>query len=245
MYDQSDPRASLAPAAAGKAPPPGGYAPSSYARFYETPPQESGPEGDTWYARGQNFVVAYTAARDGARFERRGQPDEYVLILPDAATAAVVTAGGERMDCAGDALVSEPDGALAVDAAGRIAFAGAWSDLPASLVRDEVVLTEAYLLLKQQAYARTLILEQQRQSTADLVAQQAREREATGLRRQQFLTRQADLAAVRKDVAEALAKQAEVEAELFTLQKQVGDTLRLNFGLEDQLQKAEYRALGK
>ncbi|WP_314503080.1 amidohydrolase family protein [uncultured Microbacterium sp.] len=54
--------------------------------------------------------------------------------------------GSPSLEGAGDALVSEPDGALAVDSAGRIAFAGAWSDLPASLVRDEVVLTEAYLL---------------------------------------------------------------------------------------------------
>lgn len=115
----------------------------------------------------------------------------------------------------------------------------------AQAVSDQAEFTETYLLLRQQAYARTLILEQQRIATADLLAQQAREREATNLRRSQFLTRQADLMAVKKDVAEALARQAEVEAELFALEKKVGDTLRLNFGLEDQLQKAEYRALGK
>lgn len=122
MYDRSDPRAALAPAGSGRPPPAGGYAPSSYARFYETPPQEDSPQGRTWYARGQNFVVAYTEARDGARFERRGQPDEYVLLLPDAATSAVVTAGGERQDCAGDALVFVPpgDSLVEIPRAGRI-----------------------------------------------------------------------------------------------------------------------------
>ena len=54
--------------------------------------------------------------------------------------------GSPSLEGAAGALVSEPDGALAVDAAGRIAFAGASSDLPASLLGDEVVRTGAYLL---------------------------------------------------------------------------------------------------
>lgn len=54
--------------------------------------------------------------------------------------------GSPSLDGAADALVSEPDGALAVDASGRIAYAGAWALLPASLADQEVVLTGACLL---------------------------------------------------------------------------------------------------
>ena len=54
--------------------------------------------------------------------------------------------GSPALDGAADALVSEPDGALAVDATGRIAYAGAWTGVPASLAGDEVVLTGACLL---------------------------------------------------------------------------------------------------
>ena len=37
-----------------------------YGRFHEEAPQESAPEGRTWYLRGQNFIVAYTFAEPGA-----------------------------------------------------------------------------------------------------------------------------------------------------------------------------------
>ena len=112
-------------------------------------------------------------------------------------------------------------------------------------VSDQAAFTERYLLLRNQAATRTLLLAQQQQITADLVAQLAKEREATTLRRGQFVTRQADLAAVRKDVGEALARQTAVEAELFTVQRQVGDALRLNFDLEDRLRQAETQSAGK
>ncbi len=115
----------------------------------------------------------------------------------------------------------------------------------AQAVSDQAEFTETYLLLKQQASARTLILEQQRLTTADLVAQQAKEREASAQRRTQLVARLANLVAVKKDVADALAQQAAVEAELFAVQKKVGDTLRLNFDLEQQLTQAEYKAQGK
>jgi hypothetical protein len=115
MYDRSDPRASLAPASSSHAPPAGGYAPASFAKFYETAPQDTGGQARTWYVRGQTFIVAYTEAEAGARFERRGQPDEYVLLLPEAATSAVVTAGEARQDCAGNAVIFVPPGDSAIE----------------------------------------------------------------------------------------------------------------------------------
>ncbi len=55
-------------------------------------------------------------------------------------------AGAPQLPDADAALVSERDGALAVDAEGRIAYSGPWSRMPASLAADEVVHTDAYLL---------------------------------------------------------------------------------------------------
>lgn len=55
-------------------------------------------------------------------------------------------AGAPTIEGAAGALVSETDGALAVDAAGRVAFAGAWRDLPPDLAGDDVVQTGAMIL---------------------------------------------------------------------------------------------------
>src|SRR5262245_17475864 len=100
MYDASDPRSRLAALAPAAAPAATEFAAAEYAKFYETPPQETGAGGRTWYARGQNYVVAYSEAKPGATFERSGQPDEYAIIVPDAATKVEISAGArtERID---------------------------------------------------------------------------------------------------------------------------------------------------
>src|ERR1041384_3892283 len=94
-YDTADPRAALAKPKSS-VPPPIEFAAAEYAKFYETAPQEDDANGRTWYARGQNFIIAYTEARPGATFARRGQIDEYVVLLHDAPTTAEITAGTEK-----------------------------------------------------------------------------------------------------------------------------------------------------
>lgn len=54
--------------------------------------------------------------------------------------------GSPTLEESTGALISEPDGALAVDDAGRIAFSGAWTRLPASLADHAVIETGGYLL---------------------------------------------------------------------------------------------------
>ncbi|MCR0985346.1 cupin domain-containing protein [Roseomonas populi] len=156
MYDKSDPRASLASAGTGRAVPAGGYAPPSYVRFYETPPQEDSTEGRSWYARGQNFVVIHTEARDGARFERKGQQDEYVLILPDVATSAQVTAGGEQQACEGNAVVFVPpgDSSIEIPRGGRIVrlFTTLADDLVARCPNNDAYATPNPLIPPLQAW---------------------------------------------------------------------------------------------
>ncbi len=108
MYDTSDPRSTLA-AAAPKITA-GAFAAADCGKFYETEPQENDANGKTWLFRSQNAIVAYSEARDGAVFARRNQPDEYVLLLPDHATSAEITALGVTTTMAGYSLAFIPAG---------------------------------------------------------------------------------------------------------------------------------------
>jgi hypothetical protein len=114
MYDASDPRAGLSPAPNTAPVPTTGFAGAEYARFYEEEPQETGPEGRTWYVRGQNFIVAYSEAEPGAVFDRKEQPDEYVVLIPNEGDSVEISAGTEKVPVRGNSLVIVPPGASAV-----------------------------------------------------------------------------------------------------------------------------------
>lgn len=79
MYDKADPRSALNTATAAARPAPTSFAGAEYGLFYKAPPEIDDATGRTWLTRGQNFIVAYTEAKPGAVFERRGQVDEYVV----------------------------------------------------------------------------------------------------------------------------------------------------------------------
>src|SRR5438477_10807560 len=93
MYDTSDPRSTLAPAATSTAAKtsPTHFAAADVGKFYESPPQDDDANGKSWYIRSQNAVIVYADAAGGARFTRDAQVDEYVLLLPDTGVSAVVT----------------------------------------------------------------------------------------------------------------------------------------------------------
>ncbi|MFG1908356.1 hypothetical protein [Kribbella sp. NPDC048928] len=84
---------------------------AEFIEFAGTEPDErTGAGTRTWFARGQNFVVAYSTAVTGDVLTRTGQPDEYVVILPDEACAATVrTADGEQT-VSGQAVIVMPPG---------------------------------------------------------------------------------------------------------------------------------------
>ena len=109
-YDSKDPRSALATAGAQQKAPEGTFAGMDYVKFYELEPDETGQGYKTWYGRGQNFVLAYTEAQAGAVLSRADQPDEYVMLLPDAEAALEVDAGGEKKPVAGFTITFVPPG---------------------------------------------------------------------------------------------------------------------------------------
>ena len=113
-YASDDLRSTLQPAAVK--PKDAAFKGSSYGRFYEEPPTESGPEGDAWFIRGQNLVIAYTRARSGGVFTRKNQPDEWGILLPRAGMSIEVKAGGETRIAEGPAVVFIPPGDSVVTA---------------------------------------------------------------------------------------------------------------------------------
>ncbi len=110
MYLKSDPRSALASPLATRTPQPTEFAGAEYAKFYETAPQDDDGNGRTWYVRGQNYVIAYSETKPGARLTRDNQPDEYVVLLPDAATAAEISSGADSCSVAGYSIAFVPPG---------------------------------------------------------------------------------------------------------------------------------------
>jgi hypothetical protein len=122
MYDVSDPRSSLASAAKTTGAAASTFAGADYAKFYESKPQDTGPQGRTWYARGQNFIVAYSEAQPGTTFERQNQPDEYVVLVPNAGTSVAIRAEQSVESVPGESLAIVPPGrsTVSVPSGGRI-----------------------------------------------------------------------------------------------------------------------------
>jgi hypothetical protein len=113
MYDVNDPRSAL-----NKTAPPtrpvSAFGDTEYARFYAETPQEDGPTGRTWYARGQNFIIAVTLPTAGAVLARENQTDEYAVLLPDRGSRIEVSTGTETKIVDGGSLVFVPPGVSSI-----------------------------------------------------------------------------------------------------------------------------------
>src|SRR6202040_61392 len=82
------------------------FAPCEYVRFYDSEPDETTASARTWYARGQNFVLAYSEVQPGAEFVRTAQLDEYVVLLPERDGATLEIAVGGAVNKVGPYTIS-------------------------------------------------------------------------------------------------------------------------------------------
>ncbi|KGE02070.1 hypothetical protein [Rhizobium sp. YS-1r] len=110
MYAASDPRSALNTPAARTNPAPTAYKGAEYARFYDAPPQEVVDGSQTYYARGQNLIVAHTRGKAGLVLSRTNQLDEYVVLLPNRNTPVEVRWNGEGITVDGYCIVVVPAG---------------------------------------------------------------------------------------------------------------------------------------
>src|SRR3546814_952928 len=110
MYVQSDPRSTLASEPKPASRVHDSFFGSQLALFYETEPQASDSNGDTWISRGQNFVVAYSKGQADGSFVRVAQPDEYALIIPDRETSVEITTADGTTTVPGYSVAFLPPG---------------------------------------------------------------------------------------------------------------------------------------
>lgn len=108
MFDTTDPRGSLTSLTV--ATPKGQAAAAEYVEFFKLPPADATRAARTWLARGQNFVLAYSEAGVGATFGRNAQVDEFMLLLPDAASRVEISTPAEKVVVDGQSVVFIPPG---------------------------------------------------------------------------------------------------------------------------------------
>lgn len=110
MYDKNDPRSALAASQASGPPPTGLVAEPQAGLFYATVPATDDASGKTWYHRGCNLVTSWSDAAKGGAFERKGQIDEYVVLLPEAGKGAKITWNGQTTEVPGFSIAFVPPG---------------------------------------------------------------------------------------------------------------------------------------
>jgi len=113
---------------------------ATHARHYRDAPQQVDADGSRhWITRAANFVVVVTDAVEGAVLSRVGQPDEYMLLLPEVEVS--VEANGERLNAKGDSLTIIPpgDSGVSVNRSGLVVrvFSDKAADLTAAASNAE------------------------------------------------------------------------------------------------------------
>mgnify|MGYP002713065996 CR=1 FL=1 len=108
MYDSKDPRVDMAPRS--DRPAATAYADPEIINFHDIEPRVSLDGVRTWYARGQNFILAYSEAQGDCRLPRSDQADEYTVIYLDGGGDVEITAGSETQAAGPNSLAFVPPG---------------------------------------------------------------------------------------------------------------------------------------
>ena len=86
-------------------------------RFLDAPPQET-DGGQSWYARGQNFLIGYSILERGATLTFASSEDEYVIGVVEGEIEIGSEAGSGAARA--DAVVIVPPGASRLEALGPV-----------------------------------------------------------------------------------------------------------------------------
>ncbi|HMK13337.1 MAG TPA: hypothetical protein VK461_17235, partial [Acidimicrobiales bacterium] len=122
-YDTNDPRAQLGGGTRTAERPVSGAYPPQYFEFGDLEPDEVSPAGTrTWIMRSQSMCIAYSDVAPGDSLARRGQLDEYMVLLPSPDAAGVAKAGSDSEAIDGKSVVVMPpgDSELVVDSGGQV-----------------------------------------------------------------------------------------------------------------------------
>jgi hypothetical protein len=92
---------------------------AEHVQFGDLAPAEKGDGVNTWYARGQNFVVGYSDLDGSVGWARPDQPDEYVVLLADEGLSAVAVSGGDEVSVSGRTMLVLPPGDSSVTVTGQ------------------------------------------------------------------------------------------------------------------------------
>jgi hypothetical protein len=134
VLDRSDPRAALASYGGDTKRPAMQSAPAEYLSLREFEPQETTDLVKTWLVRAQNFVIAYSEVRSGARLVRRNQADEYMALIYDPSCLVEVVSTSGRATVGGNSLAIVPPGDSEIVARGGGRVVRAFSIQAADLV---------------------------------------------------------------------------------------------------------------
>ncbi len=132
---------------------------ATHARHYAQDPQMTDADGTRhWITRAANFLTVVSDAKKGAVLERRGNPDEYMLLLPPGASATI-EAKGETIEAKGDSLTILPpgDSRIVVTSPGTVAriFSSKAADLAAKAINAATYADGAPEVTTDRAVARS------------------------------------------------------------------------------------------
>ncbi|MDT8862146.1 hypothetical protein N0O92_18195 [Alkalihalobacillus sp. MEB130] len=149
MFDKTDPRSKLLSKTDVNIPP-NDISNVKHVKFYEEESIKTSLGTESWWSRGQNFYLHYSEAVEGEVFDRTNQVDEYVIILPEFKTEAMIKWEDQELNVKGNSIIIVPKGQsqLKVETSGKVIrlFTVLNSDLKDLPINREYTIADANVL---------------------------------------------------------------------------------------------------